>query len=162
MVRWVGEVGYAYLMRILSISTGFSFAVSLVLDLAAGVLLTSSIPLLGNFLTLTLSRNTGVAFGVRLPSPWQELIIFCALIGVTTIAIRSKCDRMQKDAHAVGFGIIIGGALANLVDRLIHGYVTDFIAVGTFPIFIVADACISIGAGMLILENLKKKSILSA
>jgi signal peptidase II len=47
---------------------------------------------------------------------------------------------------------MIGGAIGNLADRLLHGAVTDFISVGTFPVFNIADAAICIGAGLLILE----------
>jgi signal peptidase II len=48
-------------------------------------------------------------------------------------------------------GLQLGGALGNLIDRLTQGYVTDFISVGTFPVFNVADASISIGVAILIL-----------
>lgn len=44
----------------------------------------------------------------------------------------------------------LGGAMGNLIDRLIHGTVTDFISVGSFPVFNVADACISIGVAILV------------
>ncbi len=44
----------------------------------------------------------------------------------------------------------LGGALGNLTDRLIHGIVTDFISIGSFPVFNIADASISIGSAILI------------
>jgi len=44
----------------------------------------------------------------------------------------------------------LGGAMGNLIDRLIYGTVTDFISVGSFPVFNVADACISIGVAILV------------
>jgi signal peptidase II len=47
--------------------------------------------------------------------------------------------------------MMLGGALGNLVDRLTRGTVTDFVSVGTFAVFNVADACISVGTAILIL-----------
>ena len=48
-------------------------------------------------------------------------------------------------------GLQLGGAIGNLIDRISSGYVTDFISIGTFPVFNVADASISIGVAILIL-----------
>ncbi len=109
--------------------------------------------LAGNFLQLTLSHNAGVAFGIALPPLVQELLIACAFFAVLAFAFRSK----QTAMSSLGFGLILGGAVANLIDRIPDGLVTDFIAVGTFPIFNIADACITIGAGLLLLENTRKK-----
>ncbi len=52
----------------------------------------------------------------------------------------------------IGIGNAIGGAVGNLVDRILHdGFVTDFISVGNFPVFNIADASISVGVAILIL-----------
>jgi signal peptidase II len=61
--------------------------------------------------------------------------------------------RTAQSVYAqVGFGMIIGGALGNVLDRMRDGMVTDFFQVGTFPIFNVADSCITIGVIVLLLE----------
>jgi signal peptidase II len=52
-----------------------------------------------------------------------------------------------------GFGVIIGGAMANIVDRYPDGLVTDFIRVGTFPSFNAADSFITVGVLLLLLEG---------
>jgi signal peptidase II len=129
-----------------------SFALSLGIDIAVGATVHVTVPVIGTFVRLTLSKNPGVAFGFGLPSPWQELIIGAALLGVAWAASRAKsrCDR-------IAFGMILGGALANVIDRIIHGYVTDFIAIGTFPIFNAADICITLGAAFLLLEHRKRE-----
>ena len=137
----------------LLLSTSLSLLASLGLDWLAGIILTKKIPILGNFFTLTLSQNLGVAFGMHLPSPWQETLILAALLGMTYVAMKSETHRWSQ----IAFGLILGGALANLADRAMHGYVTDFLSVGTFPIFNVADSCITIGAGMLLTESMLRK-----
>lgn len=110
------------------------------------------IPIFGTFAVLTLSHNDGIAFGVNLPSPLQELLIGVALLLVLFFARHAKDPLSQ-----IAFGLIIGGAAANLIDRAIDGRVTDYVAIGTFPIFNAADACITIGAGLLILEGWKTR-----
>ena len=118
--------------------------------------LTTSIPLIGDFVLLTLSHNSDIAFSIRLPYPFKEVLITCALLAVLVLAFRSKHSTLSS----LAFGLIIGGAVANLIDRIPDGVVTDFIAVGTFPVFNIADACISIGAGILLMESTRKKSTL--
>lgn len=130
-----------------ALTAALSFLISLAVDLAAGNL-TTSISVIGQFVRLTLSYNAGIAFGIALPSPWQEILIACALIAIAIVAVQSTNDRISS----IAFGLIIGGAGANLIDRFMNDTVTDFIAVGTFPVFNLADSCITIGAGMLLLE----------
>ncbi len=98
---------------------------------------------------LRYAENPGIAFGVRLPSPWQELLILGALAVVLVVAIRS-----QTLVSRIGYGLILGGALANVIDRWIHGFVTDYVAVGTFPIFNLPDSCITVGVGLLLVESM--------
>lgn len=111
------------------------------------------IHIIGSFITLHLVHNPGIAFSVLLPASIQTILIFSALLLVTVVAIRTKKDRLSS----IAFGLIIGGAIANLIDRIPDGVVTDYISVGTFPIFNVADSCISIGAGILIREGWTKE-----
>lgn len=131
--------------------------VSLFSSLLAERLLTERIPLLGSFAGLQLSHNTGVAFGIRFPPVLQELLIAVALLAVLWLAIRST--RQLQNPYALrptpyALGLILGGGIANIIDRLRDGLVTDFFQVGTFPIFNVADSCITIGVLMLLLEML--------
>jgi signal peptidase II len=104
---------------------------------------------LGDWFVLRHAENPGIAFGVRIPSPWQELLILGALALVAGIAWRS-----QTVLARFAFGSIIGGALANVADRFGDGMVTDYVAVGTFPVFNVPDACISVGVALLLAESL--------
>lgn len=110
----------------------------------------------GGFLRLTLSKNPGVAFGLLLPYPLQEILITIALLTMFVFAYRTRYSRFSS----LGFGLILGGAIGNLIDRFPDGLVTDYFAVGTFPVFNIADACIVVGAGMLLMQSMKKESIL--
>ncbi len=115
--------------------------------------MTKPISLIGSFLTLRLAHNPGIAFSVLLPASMQTIIIISALILVIIVAMRTKKDRLSS----LAFGLIIGGAISNLIDRIPDGVVTDYISVGTFPIFNTADSCICIGAGLLLLRGFERK-----
>lgn len=134
---------------VLSVVSIVAFLAGLAAALLARMFLDAPIPVLGNFARLQYAENPGIAFGLHFPSPFQEILILIALGIVFAVALRSKTVLSK-----VGFGLIIGGALGNIADRLIHGMVTDYFAVGTFPIFNVADSCITVGVGILLVESL--------
>lgn len=94
-------------------------------------------------------NNTGAAFGL-LPSASLFFVIVAILV---SIAIIIYFPRIPKAQVAVRFALALqlGGALGNLTDRLIADLtVTDFISVGTFPVFNVADSSVSVGCAILI------------
>jgi signal peptidase II len=99
-------------------------------------------------------ENSGIAFGIDLPFSAQKLLIPIALIAVLYFGWQSRKDKIQS----LGFGLIIGGAFANILDRFDDGFVSDFIDVGWWPSFNVADSCITVGVGLLlVVEFLRKK-----
>lgn len=61
-----------------------------------------------------------------------------------------------KTPSPLGSRLLIVGALGNLLDRVIHGFVIDFIAIGRFPVFNLADICITVGVGLLIYRSFKQ------
>ncbi|MEK7562881.1 MAG: signal peptidase II [Patescibacteria group bacterium] len=149
-------------MRILIIAGGTALVASVIFSFLADQLLAGRIAILGSFAGFQLSHNPGIAFGLRLPPVAQELLIGIALIIVAIIAIRHarhpqarypQASRPAAAATLVAFGLILGGGIANIVDRIPDGLVTDFIQIGTFPTFNVADSCITVGAILLILES---------
>jgi signal peptidase II len=94
--------------------------------------------------------NTGVAFGLL-----QERGQFFAILAVVVaLAILYYYPRIpaQETWLRLALSLQLGGAIGNLIDRLTIGHVTDFISVGTFPVFNVADASITIGTALLILS----------
>ena len=93
--------------------------------------------------------NTGAAFGM-----FQDFsIVFTVLAIIVSVLIIYYFPKISKeDWHLrLALGMQLGGAIGNLIDRVTIGHVTDFIAVGSFPVFNIADASISLGVAVLIL-----------
>ncbi len=94
--------------------------------------------------------NTGSAFGM-----WQGYgRVFAVLAVLVSLAILYWFPRIPRQEWVLRLAVILqlAGALGNLIDRLTIGHVTDFISVGTFPVLNVADASLSVGAGLLLLS----------
>lgn len=110
------------------------------------------IPIIANWLDLTYVQNTGVAFGLFGGMP--QLFTVISLI-IVVLAIRLYLKHIPDDRGwlALSLGLIVGGAIGNIIDRIRFGYVVDFIKTfdGRFPVFNIADSCIVIGVGMMIL-----------
>ncbi|HKQ30071.1 MAG TPA: signal peptidase II [Burkholderiales bacterium] len=112
------------------------------------------------FLSLTLTYNRGAAFGFLNDQPgWQKFFfIVVAVAAVAFIFVWLRRLAPHDKWIAVALALILGGAVGNLLDRVIYGYVVDFIDVifGSwhFWIFNIADSAISIGAVVLVLDTL--------
>ena len=94
-------------------------------------------------------KNTGAAFGML-----QNFnVVFAVLAVVISIAIIYYYPRIEKNEWPlrVALAMQMGGALGNLIDRLTQGFVTDFIALGRFAVFNVADSSISVGVAVLVI-----------
>lgn len=94
-------------------------------------------------------RNTGIVFGL-----FQDIHkLFSLLPALISAAIIFYFPRVPKEDRLIRFSMLLylGGGIGNLIDRLTQGYVTDFVSIGSFPVFNVADACISIGVVILAL-----------
>lgn len=93
-------------------------------------------------------NNTGAAFGV-FPSGG---LIFTAVAVAVAVFILYYYPRVPAEQRLLraALGLQLGGAIGNLIDRLLHGPVTDFISVGSFAVFNIADASISIGTALLV------------
>jgi signal peptidase II len=124
-----------------------SLLLSLLGKALADHLLTSRVPVIGSFAGLQYAKNSGVAFSITFPGPLQWLLI-AAAVGLLAWSARYAKTSLGK----AGFGMILGGALGNIADRLGDGFVTDFLQVGTFPIFNIADSFITIGVFLIIWE----------
>jgi signal peptidase II len=140
---------YTLLIRFLWLTAGVAFALSFLAKLLADALLVERVAIVGSFMGLQPSLNPGVAFGVRLPGVIQTPLILLAL-ALLAYAARKAATPSSR----IGFGLLLGGALGNVVDRLPDGYVTDFFQIGSFPIFNVADSCITVGVVLLVLDGL--------
>ena len=106
----------------------------------------SSFPEQG-FFRFTHTHNTGSAFGVL--QGQNSPLIFVAIIGITVLLIIYFTQPKPNKWLSLSIGLQIGGAVGNLVDRLHQGWVTDFLDVGPWPIFNIADSAIVIGLTLL-------------
>ena len=110
---------------------------------------------------LTLLHNTGAAFSLfDDQSGWQRWF-FVVLASAVSLMIIVWMWRIRDQGPLVliaGLALVLGGAIGNLLDRLLLGYVTDFIQVWfgswAFPSFNVADSAITVGAVLLIIDAL--------
>ncbi len=133
--------------KLLSTVAGISAAASLAVALLVDQFLTQYVPIIRPYFGLQRSYNTGVAFGFHL-GQFQDFIVIGAIAVVVFVALRTKRTQWED----VGFGLMLGGGIANVLDRLMDGRVTDMIQVGRFPIFNIADVCINIGVAILLLQ----------
>ena len=135
-------------MLMLWLSAVLSAIASFAASVAAGVFLTAEIPLIGSFVSLERTFNKGVAFGILLPEPIQIALILTAVLLVSIYAVKEASTTLSR----MGFGMILGGGIANVFDRFSDGMVTDFIRIGSFPVFNIADSFITVGVFLLFWE----------
>ena len=112
-----------------------------------------------NFLDIVHFHNEGAAFGfLNNAGGWQKWF-FTSIAAVASLVIIYLLKKHQNEKlFCFGLALILGGALGNAIDRMRFGYVVDFIHAhwnqAYFPAFNVADAAISIGAALIILDAL--------
>ena len=110
------------------------------------------ISIVGDTVTLTLVRNPGAAFSMATGMTWLlTLVAIAVVVGVVKIG-----RTLRSRWWALGLALVLGGALGNLTDRLfrspgpLQGHVVDFVSVGWWPVFNVADSAIVCGAILLV------------
>lgn len=133
-------------------------AVVLMVDVVTKVLavkmLTPGQPvsIIGDTVTWTLVRNSGAAFSMATSYTWVLTLIASSVV----LGIIWMSRRLVSPWWAVGLGMILGGALGNLVDRFfrapghLQGHVVDFLSIGWWPVFNVADPAVVGGAILLV------------
>ncbi len=107
-----------------------------------------SLPVIRNVLRMTLVHNTGIAFGFFKDQGIVFIVI--PIIAIFLLAFNIYYYRKNNEdlswVYIVAFSFILGGAIGNLVDRIVYGYVIDFIDFRIWPVFNIADSAITIGA----------------
>jgi signal peptidase II len=104
-------------------------------------------------LRLAVTYNSGTAFGLGRDST-SIIVAGVVVLVVVLLGLGRKASRSASWPASVAMGLLLGGALGNLTDRLVrhhHGAVIDFIDLRWWPVFNVADASITVGAGLLAL-----------
>lgn len=114
------------------------------------------VSIIGDVVTWRLIRNSGAAFSMATGYTWVLTIIALVVVGVIIRFSR----RLASTGWAIGLGLVLGGALGNLTDRffrepgVLRGHVVDFVSVGWWPVFNVADSAVVCGAILLVVLTL--------
>lgn len=109
----------------------------------------------------TLAHNYGAAFSFLSDAGGWQRYALAAVALITSIGITIWLKRLPKDDPwmAASLSLILGGAIGNLYDRVVLGYVVDFLDVywgaSHFPAFNIADSAISIGAAMMVIDLIR-------
>lgn len=119
-----------------------------------------TISIINNFFSITKVFNRGASFSILIG--YRLLFI---LIGIITIVVLFKyLNNFKMNIRNIfAFSLLIGGIIGNLIDRVIYGYVIDFLDFNIFgydaPIFNIADTCICVGAFLLFYAIMKREDI---
>jgi len=127
------------------------------------LVLNQTIPIIDAFFNITYVRNTGVAFGILDPVslPLKSTVLaVLTLVAITGVLVYSWRTPANQTLLQAALSLILAGALGNLYDRVLYGYVIDFIEVYyrtyRWPSFNVADSAITTGVGLLVLQIFRK------
>lgn len=118
------------------------------------------LPVIPNFFDITRIHNTGAAFGMMQsadPSIRVPFFMIVPVVALTVITMLFRSLPKNNTWTALALSFILGGAIGNLIDRLVYGYVVDFLYFSWkheyfFPAFNVADSAITVGAVLLLLD----------
>jgi signal peptidase II len=115
------------------------------------------VPVIGDFFTLALTRNSGAAFSTA-TSYTAALTVIALAAGAVVLWV---ARRLASPGWAVALGLLLAGVAGNLTDRLFRepapfqGHVVDFLSFPHWPVFNVADACINVAAALIIIQSLR-------
>lgn len=122
-----------------------------------------TIPVIPGFFSIVHAQNRGAAFSILHDASEQvRTLVLIGFSGIVTLVVAGlllsslRAGDRQSSLVRVGLALVVGGALGNLYDRILHGSVTDFLLfyLGEYqwPAFNVADSAICVGAGLLLLD----------
>ena len=114
----------------------------------------TSINVIPNFFSIFYVRNKGAAFSIL-----EDSTILIIIISVIFIVILDRYIKKEKEftkLSIISLGMIMGGIFGNLMDRIIHHSVIDYLSFGKFPIFNLADIGITVGVTLLIINEVLK------
>ncbi|MFC1860967.1 signal peptidase II [Chloroflexota bacterium] len=116
---------------------------------------------------ITRIHNTGAAFGLFQGQSFGLTIVAAAgavILLVYILFVRHRYPLLDNTLSKLALGLVLGGTIGNLIDRLNMGYVTDFIDIGFWPAFNVADSAITVGVFIFVysLFPLVKKEIIAS
>jgi signal peptidase II len=110
------------------------------------------------FFNLVLTWNRGMSFGLFNTDSAVNALIFTIVAAAIVTGLVLWLRRVEQTLLALAIGLVIGGAVGNVIDRLWHGAVVDFLdfhlAGWHFYVFNLADAAISVGVGLMLIDSL--------
>jgi signal peptidase II len=114
-----------------------------------------------SFFSLVLAHNRGAAFSMFADAGgWQDHAFLAVGIGASLLIVYLLGRHGRQRLFSCALALILGGALGNVVDRALHGHVIDFLLFHWrnwyFPAFNVADSAICCGAGLLVIDELRR------
>lgn len=121
------------------------------------MLVGESITIINNFFNITYAKNIGAAWSILGGARLLLILIsiFCLIFIYLFLIKNKKLKKLEK----ISYGLLIGGILGNLIDRIIYGYVIDYLDFNIFgynyPIFNIADICIVISIIILLIITIK-------
>lgn len=119
----------------------------------AHLALHESVSIIPNVFRLTYVQNEGAAMGILAGHRWVFMVI--SLVAIAAIAMYLLKNHAQSRVVSVALSLIIGGGIGNMIDRVYLGYVIDMLDFCAFDfwvwVFNVADACVCVGGGILVL-----------
>ena len=121
-----------------------------------------------SYLRIRYAENTGAAFGLfrGLPPSMRGLLFHLVSLGavvlITFYYLRLSASAPEERLARFGLALVLGGAMGNYFDRLARGFVVDFVEAhwhdrAYWPSFNVADSCIVVGVGLLLLDGLRRR-----
>lgn len=119
------------------------------------LIVNESVMIIKNFFNITYVRNTGAAFSIFSGNTFFVMVIsFMIIIGIILYISKNKpSNKIEK----ISYSLILGGAIGNFIDRIIYGYVRDFIEIDIFgwdyPIFNLADVFVVVGVILLVIAT---------
>lgn len=119
------------------------------------MIVNESIKIIDKFFYLTYVKNTGAAWSIF--SGKQIFLIIITLLVITGLIIYLYKKKEYKNIEIIGYGLLLSGAVGNLIDRILYGYVIDYLDFYIFnynyPVFNIADCCIVIGIMVLFISS---------
>jgi len=123
------------------------------------LVLNQSIKIIDNFFYITYVKNTGAAWSIL--SGKQLFLILVSLFIVISLFIYLYKKKTYTKIEKIGYSMLIAGAVGNLIDRIVYGYVIDYLNFYifnyNFPVFNFADTCIVIGIVLLCISSWREE-----
>lgn len=113
-----------------------------------------SVPIIKNIVYISVVFNSGAAFGMLKGK--TTFLVYVGLLFLLLFLVGFMNERKKNVFFLISCGLIMGGALSNLYDRVFLGYVVDYIDLRVWPVFNISDSAITIGACLLFLNEFRK------